>query len=108
MSDNPKQEYEIPPFLVKLCEFKDRDFNLLFWFTSLLTIPIFVMMLSLPVVLVAWILSLPFESLSKTYSSQIDTAILFISLALAIWVQFKLWKGSKTWMNSYKNNKNAA
>ena len=108
MSNKSKKEYEIPAFALKMCEFKDRDFKILFWFVPLLTIHVLIMLISLPVTLIVWVILLPFGELPPPeYSSQIDKVILFVSMPLGFLAQYKLWKESKTKIENYKNNKRA-
>lgn len=99
MTNEPNKLNERFKFFENLMDFKERDFKLLFWFCSLLTIPVFAYLYSLPLALLLWAISEIFY-LNIEHSDTLIKFGVIICFFFAFWTQLYLWK-------MYKNRRAA-
>ncbi len=75
-------------FLENLMDFKERDFSIIFWFFSLITIPVFAYIYSLPIIF--------FTSIVYSFINLNETIILILNITISFFfafgTQFYLWK----------------
>lgn len=99
-----KLEKRLKP-LENIMNFKERDLKLLYWFVSLVTIPVFSYIYSFPLAVVAWAISiLPFINFENN-SLAIERTVFVICFVLAFITQFYMWK---LWKNKKKNTQQGA
>ncbi len=93
---NSKKDNGKFQFAEKLMDFKERDFRLLFWFLSLVTIPVFAYVYALPFTLLAGLIS-SFLDLNDESISILTTIEIILCFVLALGTQFYLWNLYKKW-----------
>jgi hypothetical protein len=76
---------------IRITNFKDREHNLLFWFISLLIIPVFTFIYLLPFSLFLWLISDLF-GLNDKYIAVLTKVGVLLCFAFAFGTQFSLWK----------------
>jgi len=84
-------------WLENLLNLDERKFKYLFWFLSLLTIPVFAYLYTLPLTLLLWLVAKLFILSEKSIDILTNLGVL-ICFIFAFWTQWYLWK-------MYKNKK---
>ena len=89
-----KPESTIDKFSAKLSKFTPRDLRLIFWFTSILRIPLIAALLAAPITLIIWAVNI--TCLWKNPNpNHIETVIFSSSFGFSILAEMKLWKSYK-------------
>jgi len=91
MFNNPDKANEKLQFLEKLMDVRERDFRFVFWFCSLLTVPVFAYIYSLPISLFVGLISRVF-GLPDKYIGALTKIGVLSSLFYAFGTQLYLWK----------------
>ena len=87
-SDKANEKFQ---FLEKLMEFEESHFRLIFWFCSLLTIPVFAYIYTIPFSLFVWLIS-SLLGLNDKYIDVMTKIAVFLCFFFALGTQFYLWK----------------